>query len=93
MAKIIEQGFSIDEIPVTVRMRKSKYKPFIDALLEHNTLKLEVDNPDNLPLNQPGHEAFRVYVGIRNQLARYSKVCKGRLEGNVLWLWLEEKED
>lgn len=92
MADILEQGFSVDDIPATLRIRKGKYKPFIDALLEHKTLKLKVDNPDELPLNQPGHEAFRIYIGVKNHLRRVSKVCRGRLEGDILWLWLEEKK-
>jgi len=92
MAKIVEKGFSIDEIPISVRARKGKYKPFLDALIEHKTLKLKVDNPDELPLNKPGHEAFRIYVSLRNNLSQVGERCKGRLEGDILWLWLEEKK-
>lgn len=92
MAKILESGFSMDDIPITLRIRKGKYKPFIDALLEHKTLKLKVDNPDKLLLNQPGHEAFRIYIGVKNHLKGVSKVCRARLQDDILWLWLEEKK-
>lgn len=92
MAKIVESGFSIDDIPATLRIRKGKYEPFIDALLEHKTLKLKVDNPDDLPLNKPGHEAFRIYVSLRNSLSQVGQRCRGRLEGDILWLWREEKK-
>lgn len=93
MGTIIATDFDMSEIPW--RGPNSKYHPFREQLFLSGKLKLEVANPDGGTLSRgQKHEGARIYNSLYQDIRRHlpQKILRGAIEGNTLWLWLEDRE-
>jgi len=94
MAEIISIDFPLEEIPLYPgRHGYSKYADIRGALLEHGRVKIRVSNPSGLSLTIGVHEGSRIYQALgywfkRNNMKRR---LRGRMKGEILWLWLEDR--
>lgn len=93
MADILSTDFPLEEIPTYPgKYGHSKYAGIRQALLDCGRVKLKVSNPDGLSLTTGEHEAGRIYQALRYWFKRRRKsILRGRIKGEVLWLWVDDQ--